>query len=67
MHPSSGNSPSRNGADQQGPLGLHQATTAEPPYNSLMKIANCNVRAFYHAGQLENLKQEMRVLEIDIE
>ena len=66
VQPSSGSSPGQNGTDQQGPLDRQQATAVKSSKTNAIRIATWNVRTLFLAGQLENLKQEMQTLDIDI-
>ena len=66
VQPSSGSSPGQNGTDQQGPLDRQQATAVKSSKTNAIRIAIWNVRTLFLAGQLENLKQEMQTLDIDI-
>ena len=66
LQPSSGSSPGRNGAEQQGPLDRHPATSAKQSKMSPINLATWNVRTLYQAGQLENLKQELQAVDIDV-
>jgi len=67
-----GCSPGQNVADQQGYADRHQATASRiknmpvTAKEGAIKIATWNVRTLYKVGQLENLKQEMQTLDIDI-
>ena len=62
VHPPSGSSPGRNGAEQQGLVDRHPATAVKQSKMSPIKLATWNVRTFYQAGQLKNLKQELQAL-----
>ena len=61
-----GGSPGRNDADQQGPWDRQQATAVKSSKMNAIRIATWNVRTLFLAGQLENLKQEMQTLDVDI-
>ena len=44
----------------------HPATAVKESKANSIKLATWNVRALYQAGGLDNLKQEMQALDIDI-
>jgi len=47
-------------------LDRHPATAVKESKANSIKLATWNVRTLYQAGRLENLKQEMQALDIDI-
>ena len=47
-------------------MDCHPATAVKQSKTSSIKLATWNVQTLYRAGQLENLKQEMQTLDIDI-
>ena len=52
--------------NQQGPLDRHPSTAVKQSKMSPIKLATWNVRTLYQAGKLENLKQELQALDIEI-
>ena len=66
VQPSSGSAPGRSCPDQQGHLDRHQATAVTSSKKNAIKIGTWNVRTLFMVGQLNNLKQEMETLDIDI-
>ena len=47
-------------------MDCHQATAVKTSKNDAIRISTWYVRTLFMAGQLENLKQEMETLDIDI-